>query len=113
MGFEFLGERSPELAGLEPRERRRRYLTAARRSWLHLKTWVGLALFLVLVTNAETFTKAIYSILDKRLFDETHTIYLLRNFIGLVAMVCLGGFQVSAIRAELRYQTKAQPCDRA
>ena len=108
ISFEFVGERLSELAGLEPRERRKRYLAAARRSYLHIKTWIGLALFIILLINADTLTNAIYFILDKNLFDEKHTTATLHCFIALVAWVCLGGFQVLAIRDELRKQTRAK-----
>lgn len=106
--FEFVGERLPELAGLEPRERRKRYLAAARRSYLRIKTWIGLVLFLVLLINAETLAKAIYFILDKTLFDEKQITTILRCLISLAAWICLGGCQVSAIRDELRKQIRAK-----
>ena len=102
MSFIYIGEQSPELAGLPPAERRKRYLAAARRSYLYIRTWLGLALFLILAFNTIRLANAIYSILDKNRFDEEITTMGLRTLISILAWCCLGGFQVSAIREELR-----------
>ena len=102
MSFKYIGERSPELAGLPPAERRKRYLAAARRSYLYIRTWFGLALFLTLALNTKRLANAIYSILDKNRFAEDTATVFLGMLITIFAWCCLGWFQVSAIRKELR-----------
>jgi hypothetical protein len=107
MGFEFYGERSPEIAGLAASERRKKYLAAVLRSYLHLKTWIGLALFIALLSQAQTGAGAIYFILDKHLFLEQPTMDILRGINYFAAFCCLTEFQISAIRDELKKQPKA------
>ena len=102
MSFMYIGERSPELAGLPPAERRMRYLAAARRSYLYVRTWLGLALFLTLAFNTKYLANAIYSILDKNRFDEDTATVFLSMLISIFAWCCLGWFQISAIRKELQ-----------
>lgn len=101
MGFEYVGERSPELVGLSPEERRKQYLVAARQSYRCIRTWIGLFIFILLALNSKAFSSSIYLVFDKHIFSEKHTIEVLDAIIWIVAWVCLGGFQVSAIRHNL------------
>ena len=100
--FRFLGESAPELKGLTVKERRKRYFQALRSSYLRLKTWLGFVLFLSLILFRNEIAEGIYFILDKNIFEEKRTMEHLTSFLILLSLICLGGFQYSAIRDELK-----------
>ena len=107
MSLTFIGENVPELRGLSPKERRRKFLHAVGQSYKMAKTWAGLVCFLILTFLAEDIGRWTYSILDKDKFSS-RTANMLALFVMLAALVVLGKSQISAIRDVLK-KDNSQP----
>jgi len=102
MSLLFLGERSPELAGLEPTERRRVFKKAVWRSYRRLPTWCGFFAFIAITAQSRTIAEAVYFLLDKSLFVEHRALALLQLLSNIFALFVLGAFQLSEVRKEIK-----------
>ena len=104
MGFQFVGERVPELAGLPAKERRMRSVRAACKSYLYMRTWIGLVLFISMINYSDNLARAVYFFLDKTVFEEKTAVLGIRSLVMIASLFVLLGFQRSAIWRILRQE---------
>jgi hypothetical protein len=89
MSFRFIGESLRELRAHAPADRRRVYFRAVCASYRSWKTWLGLAVFFVLVASDNPAVRVLFG------------------------LICLGALQVSAIQDALRNMKPAAPTSTA
>jgi hypothetical protein len=105
-----MSEGAPELKGLDPKERRRRFIRAARASYKSWKTWLGLVVFITVTSYSSSIGRYIHEFMKAsniRFFGEGAVSSLVTLFATFILWKC----QDSVIREELRKEP--QPCNRA
>ncbi len=102
MSYQFIGENVRELKEVPAEERRKIFLKAVGRSYLHGRTWFGLLCFILASYVGATFSQQIADTLGELLSTPTRGEMFVSVGLSGVALLALYRFQIEAIKSEIR-----------
>ena len=102
MSYKFIGENIPELKEIPAEERRKVFLIAVAKSYIHGRTWFGLLLFFAAGYLAVNFAPEIAEKLGKAFSTPTRGEMLVNMGLWCGALLALYCFQIEAVKREIR-----------
>ena len=102
MGYKFIGEGIPELKEIPADQRRKRFLSAVAKSFLYLRTWVGLLLFCLIAYVGVNFSHQIANAFGELLSTPKRREMFVSMALSTLALFALYRGQIGAIKKEIR-----------
>lgn len=102
MSYQFIGEGIRELKEVPVEERRKTFLKAVGKSYLHGRTWFGVLLFILASYVGANFSQQIADTLGELFSTPTRGEMFVSVGLSGLALFALYRFQIEAIKNEIR-----------